>query len=115
ERDWLRHQAGVLASLAPAGYLERALAARAAALLWRLQRVARFERDAIAIHQEEADADLGGPLRRLRAPAAVAADLEDARAAQHLAGQLPRLPDDAPVAFPAADALLWAIADRARL
>jgi hypothetical protein len=41
--DWDAHRAGVVASLAPVGLLEVNLAERAALLLWRLARLARYE------------------------------------------------------------------------
>lgn len=41
--DWDGHRAGILASLAPAGLLEQTLAERAALVLWRLNRLARYE------------------------------------------------------------------------
>ena len=41
--EWECHRAGTVAALAPAGHLEEALADRAAALLWRLGRVVRYE------------------------------------------------------------------------
>ena len=50
--DWRRHFAGVMADAAPVGYLETALAQRVALLLWRLGRVARAEREAVAVTQE---------------------------------------------------------------
>ena len=49
--DWLAHLARTLASLAPAGHLEHVLAERVALLLWRLDRVARHEREAAADEQ----------------------------------------------------------------
>lgn len=45
---WDRHLAEVTASLAPTGAMERQLAARAALLLWRLARAARFEAAAVS-------------------------------------------------------------------
>lgn len=44
--------AGTLAGLAPVGRLETVLAERFALLLWRMNRVARFERVKIAVGQE---------------------------------------------------------------
>src|SRR5687767_8798974 len=41
--DWDRHREGIIASLVPVGLLELNLAERAALLLWRLARLARFE------------------------------------------------------------------------
>ncbi len=55
--DWEAHRAGILNSLAPVGLLETRLAERAAGLLWRLDRVARYETVAIAVGMEEAADD----------------------------------------------------------
>jgi hypothetical protein len=53
EEDWEAHREGVLAALAPEGQVETALAERVALMLWRLQRVVRFERDAAVMTQEQ--------------------------------------------------------------
>ena len=42
-RDWEAHRLQVVRDLAPSGYLETVLSERAAALLWRLGRVVRYE------------------------------------------------------------------------
>lgn len=55
--EWAAHRAGILASLAPAGALEEALAERVALLLWRLGRVARFEAAVATAAQEDAAGD----------------------------------------------------------
>jgi hypothetical protein len=47
--DWEAHRAGIVASLAPIGLLETRRAERAAELLWRLGRVARYECAVIAV------------------------------------------------------------------
>jgi hypothetical protein len=52
---WEAHRAGVVESLAPAGLLEVNLAERAALLLWRLQRLARFEAETVAAGIEDLD------------------------------------------------------------
>jgi hypothetical protein len=52
--DWERHRAGVVASLAPVGLLERTLAERVAHVLWRLARLARFEAGTTAAAVEDA-------------------------------------------------------------
>ena len=52
EGDWQEHLQGTLDSLVPQGHLEQELAQRIALLLWRLRRVARYERQAIEIAQE---------------------------------------------------------------
>ena len=58
EEDWEANRAGLLASLAPDASLEATLAERVALLLWRLQRVARYERESIALAQERVEEDL---------------------------------------------------------
>jgi hypothetical protein len=52
---WETHRAGVVDSLAPVGLLEVNLAARAALLLWRLQRLARYEAETTASEMENVD------------------------------------------------------------
>lgn len=49
---WEAHRAGVVASLAPVGLLEVNLAERAGLLLWRLQRLARYEAETVAAAME---------------------------------------------------------------
>jgi hypothetical protein len=51
--EWEAHRAGVVASLAPVGLLEVNLAERAGLLLWRLQRLARYEVETVANDLEE--------------------------------------------------------------
>ena len=58
EEDWKVHRAGIRASLAPEGHLEDTLVERIALLLWRLQRVARYETETIVLAQERAEEDL---------------------------------------------------------
>jgi hypothetical protein len=60
--DWDSHMAAMLKNLSPVGYLEEMLAERAALLLWRLARVARYERETCATAIEEAH-DPEDPLR----------------------------------------------------
>jgi hypothetical protein len=50
--DWKVHCEVLLANLKPVGYLEICLAERIALFLWRFGRVARYERDVIAIGLE---------------------------------------------------------------
>src|SRR5262245_48261041 len=52
---WEAHCAGVVVSLAPVGLLEVNLAERAALLLWRLQRLARYEVETVAAGVQAAD------------------------------------------------------------
>jgi hypothetical protein len=53
--QWESHRAGVVESLAPVGLLEVNLAERAALLLWRLQRLARYEAEGVAAAMEEVE------------------------------------------------------------
>ena len=55
---WEAHLAGTLASLAPVGHLETVLAERVALILWRMDRVARYEREVTAVGQERVVDDL---------------------------------------------------------
>src|SRR5215212_3338909 len=48
EEDWDAHRRGLLESLRPVGQLEEMLADRFIQLSWRIQRIARYERDEIA-------------------------------------------------------------------
>jgi hypothetical protein len=52
---WAAHRAGVVESLDPVGLLEVNLAERAALLLWRLQRLARYEAETVAAAMEEVE------------------------------------------------------------
>ena len=88
EEDWEAHRAGLLASLAPDASLEAILAERVALLLWRLQRVARYERESIALAQERVEEDLRQ--RRLLSPWETG---EDATVADRMSRER-LLPDD---------------------
>ena len=67
EEDWQAHRAALLASLAPEGHLEQILAERAALVLWRLQRLARYEREVIIAAQSFVPDDVGDAVRYSRA------------------------------------------------
>jgi hypothetical protein len=58
QEEWEQHREGVIISLSPVGILEETLAERAALLLWRQARVARFERYCIDRWQNEIEDDL---------------------------------------------------------
>lgn len=55
---WRRHRDGIVANLAPEGHLEEVLAERIAGLLWRLQRVTRYEIVVTMRHIDSAAFDL---------------------------------------------------------
>ena len=70
--QWEAHRAGVVESLAPVGLLEVNLAERAALLLWRLQRLARYEAETVADAIEDVEVPTLPPVEdalfRLRPP-----------------------------------------------
>lgn len=55
---WQSHEEAFLRALAPQGALETFMADRIALLAWRLGRVARYERERIAVGQERIETDL---------------------------------------------------------
>ena len=61
--DWEEHRDGVLESLSPEGHLETVPAERVALLCWRLNRVTRYETEAIALSQEKMEGDLADKRR----------------------------------------------------
>jgi hypothetical protein len=115
---WERHLAATLASLQPAGHLETMLAGRVALLLWRLERVARYEREVITLTQEEVEDDLADK-RRYSSQAIGGLRLADVQdkldAAQECVGVFERfvkLDDDAPVTGEAAELILSAVSEQ---
>jgi hypothetical protein len=52
QRDWESHCEALFADLKPVGYLETSLVERIALFFWRLGRIARYERDVVAIQHE---------------------------------------------------------------
>lgn len=61
---WQTHLDGTLESLRPMSHLETVLAERVALLLWRMNRVVRFEREITAVGQERVVHDLTERRRR---------------------------------------------------
>jgi hypothetical protein len=76
--DWEEHRAGMLQSLSPEGHLELVHAETVALLAWRLNRVIRYETEAIALYQEKAEDDLADR-RRFGSHVLGAAHPEDVR------------------------------------
>jgi len=64
--DWEAHRTLTLRDLAPVGYLETILSERAAAILWRLGRVVRYESEVVSIAIN--DAGWEGGFREVPAP-----------------------------------------------
>jgi len=97
QEDWERHLEGILESLAPEGRLETVLAERVALFSWRLNRVARYETESIALAQEKMvedlardrsfDPDSSGPSD----PEVAQASLKRAQAYYRLLKRLPKL------------------------
>ena len=105
QEEWEAHRAGTLASLEPAGPLETVFAERVASLLWRLHRVARYEREVIAVSQEQVEDDLA--TERQDSVLHIVEDFADPQAIreQHQRAQervsilesVDSLPDEAPI------------------
>ena len=86
--DWDAHLDRTLESLAPVGYAEALLADRAALLMWRLSRVARYEREATAVALEYAEARKRPKLENAEQ------SINEAQAVITLAGELRTLPPE---------------------
>ena len=124
QEEWEAHLAGTLASLEPEGHLETVLAERVALTLWRLNRVARSEREVVALSQEAAEDDVA-ELRRHSLHYIAATDgsphPRDVRQVHHLAAErlraltsLQALPDETPMSGEKADLILTALAEQTR-
>jgi hypothetical protein len=83
-KEWEIHFRRTMEDLRPGTYIERLFAERVALNLWRLLRVARYERDATAITAEQ----------RARPPAAVSSRLQDFEKLADFVRRLPDLPDE---------------------
>jgi hypothetical protein len=115
QEDWEAHLAGVMASLAPEGQLETALAERVALTLWRLMRVTRYETEMIAVGQELAENDSAESRSfHLPGPKPIQTARDDLRLAQErlrLLERLPDLPEDASVKGDAAAEVFSSLED----
>ena len=110
--DWEEHRDGVLESLQHEGHLETVLAERVALLLWRLNRVTRYEMETITLSQEKMEDDLADK-RRFRSyllgpshPEDVRNAVQDARRVQRIVKQFPRMPDDKRLSGPDAAGII---------
>ena len=115
---WQAHLDGTLDSLQPFGHLETVLAERIALILWRMNRVARFEREITAVGQERVVDDLTEK-RRLEYrstgpnhPDEVRSRLRDARRSLGVIAAMYRRPDSEPMIGEDAEIVLSAVADR---
>jgi hypothetical protein len=115
---WQSHLEGTLVSLQPSGHLETVLAERVALILWRMNRVARFEREITAVGQERVVDDLVEK-RRLdyrstgpNHPDEVRTRLRDARRSLGVIAAMYRRPDTEHMTGEEAEIVLTAVADR---
>jgi hypothetical protein len=124
--DWQAHHDGIMRDLAPVGPLETRLAERAALLLWRLDRVARYEAAVTTAALDKAGekphfssyTEVTEPesyaVRLTKAPEELADNrgfLADAEAGLQAVGRLPSLPDEATLSTAEAWAILEAAAE----
>ena len=110
--DWEEHRDGILESLQPEGHLETVLAERVSLLLWRLNRVTRYETQTIALSQEKMEDDLadkrrfGSYLLGPNHPEDVRGAVQDALRAEYLIKKFPKLPNDKRLSGPDAAGIL---------
>ena len=114
--DWEEHRAGMLQSLSPEGYLELVHAEMAALLSWRLNRVIRYETEAIALSQERLEEDLAdrreGPFSDALVPTHpqdVRSRVKDAKSTERLLRRFPDLPHDKHLSGNEAATILYAL------
>jgi hypothetical protein len=107
--DWEAHLEMTMESLAPVGHTEILLAERAALLLWRLGRVARYEREATAVALEHAETRKRPKLEDAEQ------SINAARAAVSLADELRTLPPESELNPDAAAKVLAKAADEANV
>ena len=111
QEDWETHCAGLLASLSPEGPLETALAERIILALWRLQRVARYERDIIASSQERVEDDVAASERSSEQVESIARHADqltrELEMRQRVVTAFSRLPENAMVRSQDAAIILW--------
>lgn len=108
--EWDAHLEGVRTSLSPVGYLEEVLVDRAALLLWRMGRVARFERDALTAGVETVEKLLAEETKfsmdRVD-PSALKTRRDRASRAERVFSRLEKAPEDEKVEREDADAVLF--------
>ncbi|HZO25212.1 MAG TPA: hypothetical protein VFH48_04375 [Chloroflexota bacterium] len=109
---WQQHRAATLERLAPAEPLEEALAERIALILWRLGRIARYERQATVRSQAEAPDDLAAEYDEHQVET-IRADFANARRRLSAFTCFRQLRPDAPIAGTDAEFILVAVAHEA--
>ncbi len=125
--DWNAHRAATLASLSPEGHLEHLLAERVALQFWRLHRVARYEAGIIVNAQEAVQDDVAEARRNARIysssygdeitidhPQEGATEVRSQAELVHRLELMPEMGDRDPVSGSEAEAVLYAVAARAK-
>jgi len=109
---WEAHREGVLRSLSPDGYLEEVFAERVAFLLWRLRRVARYEREAVLASWKKAEETFSAS-RPALSPEAYRTEREEAVRDLHFLEALAGLPEDARLDREDALSAFWEVHNQA--
>jgi hypothetical protein len=108
--DWDQHRATTIAGLAPSGHLEELLAERVALILWRIGRVARYERDVTADAQQRIPDDLAaGAAQDETDVASIRLHYAAARARLRALTRFHQLRSDAPMTGQEASVIIVAI------
>ena len=105
---WEAHREGVLRSLSPDGYLEEVFTERVAFLLWRLRRVARYEREAVLASWKKAEETFSAS-RPALSPEAYRRERDEADRDLRFLEELAGLPEDARLDREDAVSAFWAI------
>jgi hypothetical protein len=107
---WEEHRKGMLESLNPEGHLEAILAERAALLSWRLNRVIRYETEAVALYQARVEDDLAKE-RRFESgpdhPEDIRSEVKSAEQEHRLLKRFAKMEDDKPLSALDADTVIW--------
>ena len=114
--EWEAHRAAMLDALQPQGHFELRLAERIASLDWRLQRVARYECQAVAASRERVEYDLFQKRQWGDEPKSIGeadAQVDDARRCLRILGRLIKAPPESPLPATDVSAILQVLADRA--
>ena len=109
---WEQHRTSTIASLAPETAIEEALAERVALILWRLNRVVRYERDVTTQSQDRSATDLAGAADADRDLAAARGRYNEARRRARVLASLDTLPAQAHITGKDAASALNAIDER---
>ena len=114
--EWEAHRAAMFADRQPQGHLESQLVERIATLTWRLQRVAHYECESIAVSRERVEFDLAEKRKRSDEPKSLAeadARIDDAKRCLQILEHLHKTPPESPLPATDVSTILDELADRA--